>query len=381
MKPNGTFSRRDFVKQSSAAVVVAAGAHSSLALTAEAGAPRGALIPTARGDAIDASKLGVVLPTELIIQQSPELTNDWPEKTWGGRPEAERIAGVVAILNRVHAAGVGTIIDRTIPGIGRDVRRMKKIALQTKLNIIVTTGYYTLRDLPYYFRYREHFPESFPKGEVRLDDLFVQDIQKGILDTGVHAAAIKVVSDTFGITPDVLKVFQATCRAHRRTGAPIVTHGVGVTDALLHQKIFVDEGVDLARVVLAHQDRTPPDVPLGEFERLLGKGSYLSFDGWGPGGTNLVSANNPSREQNLERVAALVRKGFTKQLLLSVGNVAFADVFPPNFFGEGGAKPYTGLFTDVIPGLKSLGVSDSDITVMTRNNPQQMLSTLGKGGY
>ena len=382
MKLTANLSRRNFVK-TAVATAVAAEVYSSTASAAQEISRAEAMIPTARGDCVPASKLGLVLPTDLIIQESPEVAQDWPDLTWGARPEGERIAHVVGILNAAHEGGIGTILDRTIPGIGRNIPRIKKIALQTRLNILVTTGYYVLRDLPYYFEYREEAPGMYPKGDLRLDDLFVRDIQRGIGDTGVRATAIKVVSDVHGITPDVLGTIQAACRAHRKTGAPITTHTVGALSALQQERIFSDQGLDLGRVVYGHQDRTPPKVPLGEFQRLLDKGAYLSFDGWGPAGTSVVSADHPSREYNLKRIADLVRKGYSRQILISSGDLAFADVLGSKFFSgfSFGAKPYLSLIMDIIPALKELGVSDSHITEMTRSNPQRWLGTLAKGGY
>ncbi|HKQ82852.1 MAG TPA: twin-arginine translocation signal domain-containing protein [Steroidobacteraceae bacterium] len=373
-------SRREFVKGASL-VAIAAAAGGPLS-PAEA-TPSEAMIPTARGDTVAASKLGMVLPTELIIQESPEISINWPDNSWGAKPEAEQIAKVVAILNAAHAGGVGTILDRTIPGIGRNVPRMKQIAQQTKLNILVCTGFYTLYELPYYFHYRQEFPGQYPN-QLKLEDFLARDIEKGIRDTGVRACAIKVISDKYGIeeTPDVGRVFKASSIAHRRTGAPLVTHGVGIVDGRRHQKVFASHGVNLSRVVLGHQDRTPPSVSLEEFERALDAGSFLSFDGWGPAGPNPVASDPAGPEQNLQRVASLVKKGYVKQILLSGGwPIAFYDVFSDDFMPEDGIKPYMRVAQQVIPGLKALGVSDSQIAEMTHGNPQRMLSSLAQGGY
>lgn len=350
-----------------------------------------AMIPTARGDSVAASQLGYVLPTELIIQESPEMSLNWPDVTWNALPEEQRIAETVAMLNETHERGIGTIVDRTIPGIGRNVPRMQKIALQTKLNIIVTTGWYVRFELPYYFQYREHTPQDYP-GDATFEDLMVRDIEKGILvrdaakgivNTGVRAGVIKVISDIFGIeqAPDVRKVFRSVSRAHRRTGAPIVTHTVGVASGLHQQRVFEEEGVDLTRVVLGHMDRTSADVELGEFERALDKGSFLSFDGWdATASQNLF--DNSAGEHNVPRVAALIRKGYVKQILLSSGwPITFADTIPKDFRGARGKKPYTTLDEFVIPRLRALGVGEGDIRQITHSNPQRLLSTLAKGGY
>jgi phosphotriesterase-related protein len=338
-------------------------------------------VPTARGDAIDSSELGFMLPVELVVQESPEMGINWPDYSWAALPEEQRIADVVEKLNLAKENGVDTIVDRTIPGIGRDVWRMKKIAGQAPVNILVMTGWYTRYEFEYYFHYRERFPDLF-KDELTLEDFMVRDIEDGILDSGVRAAAIKAVSDLYGIreTGDVRNVFRHVARAHRRTGAPIMTHTSGFDSAIVQQDVLAEDGVDLSRIVLAHIDRTPADVALDDIERLLNRGSYLSFDGWwGTGEPHPVRSYAATREQNIERIVGLIDRGYDKQMLLSNGNVAFTDCLPSTFVGE--YAPYTQLQLDIIPALKERGVSDNAIRQMTVDNPRSVFESLGRGGY
>jgi phosphotriesterase-related protein len=376
-------SRREFVATTSAAALVSTVFPGSLFAAEDNPDVGNCRIPTARGDVIDSSKLGFTLPTELIIQEWPGMSINWPDYTWSAQPEEKRIADVVAILKNAHEqVGVQTIIDRTIPGIGRNIPRMKKIAAQVPVNIIVTTGWYTLYELPYYFHYRERFPHLW-KSELGLEDFMVRDIEEGILDTGVRAAAIKVISDKYGIhsTPDVRTVFRISARAHRRTGAPLLTHSVGTDMAKLQQDVFADDGVDLSRVVLGHLDRTPADIPLSQFEEILQRGSFVCFDGWwGTGEPTPVAPNPATPDVNFRRIAQLANRGYVDQLLLSNGDVAFADSLPEGAF-VGAHPPYTQLSLSIIPKLKEQGVSDAQIKRMTVDNPRRMLETLCKGGY
>ncbi|MEJ8566202.1 phosphotriesterase family protein [Elongatibacter sediminis] len=384
MSNKRTLTRRNFVASASLA---AASTVLPVSLQA-AGSGKSAgtcLIPTARGDAIPSSKLGLTLPTELIIQESTEVNMNWPDVSWGGAPEEERIAWVVEQLKYAHENfGVDTIIDRTIPGIGRNVPRMQKVAKQVPVNIIVTTGWYTLYELPYYFHYRENFPEMYGPGDgPSLEDFIVRDIEEGILDTGVRAAAIKVLSDKYGIegTPDVRKVFGISARAHRRTGAPLLTHTVGTDMARLQQDVFLEDGVDLSRVVLGHLDRAAPDAKLSEFEFLLDRGSFISFDGWGNGEPNMVASNPSSREKNLDRIVALINKGYGDHILISAGLMPFYDAFPQAFRAGGNYHAYSRLAVDIIPTLKEMGVSDADIKRLTVDNPRRVLESKCLGGY
>ena len=333
-------------------------------------------VPTARGNAIDSSELGFTLPVELIVQESPEMGINWPDYSWAALPEEQRLADVLAKLRVAKETGhVDTIVDRTIPGIGRDVGRMKMIAEQAPVNILIMTGWYTRYEFEYYFHYRERFPEMFA-GELTFEDFMVRDIETGVLDSGVRAAAIKAVSDAYGIreTGDVRNVFRHCARAHLRTGAPIMTHTAGVGSARTQQEVFVEDGVDLSRMVFCHLDRTRADAPLGEFERLLQGGSFMSFDGWwGTGEPHPVASYAATREQNLDRVVKLVELGYEKQILLSNGNVAYTDCLPASFVGE--YAPYTQLTLDIIPALKERGITDGQINGMTIDNPRSVFES------
>lgn len=311
------------------------------------------------------------------------MSINWPDYTWGTKSDEEQIARVVKILNEAYEGGVSSIMDRTIVGTGRNIPRLKKIAQQTKLNIIPTTGIYVLFELPYYFHYRVEFPHQYP-GQMTLADFFVRDIEVGVLDTGVRCASIKVLSDEYGIekTPHVRQVFAAASEAHRRTGAPIVTHTVGVFDTHEPQRVFAEDGVDLTRVMFGHQDRTFPDVPLSEFEKALDKGSMLSFDLWGPGGLNVLGENLTGRDDSLRRIRDLVQKGYGEQIMLSSSwPIAFNDAFSDQFMPDEGVKPFRSVVDVVVPGLKDLGVPDAAIKDMTDHNAHRFLSTIDKGGY
>ena len=198
-------------------------------------------IPTARGDFIDSSELGFTLITECVI--GPRLLEkeiNWPDHTFAEIPVEERLADAVKQLNTAKEHGIDTISDRVIPGAGRDVRTLKRLAEQVPINIIVPTGWYTWRDLPGQMVLREvfsHLLENNP--EPTLGDLFVRDIEDGILDTGVRAGTIKFATDAPGLTDDVRSVIRHSASAHRRTGVPLTTHtgiGIGIRTGLLQQE-------------------------------------------------------------------------------------------------------------------------------------------------
>src|SRR5262245_38750604 len=201
-----------------------------------------AQIQTVRG-AIDSSQLGVTLMHEHVFILDTEILQNYPED-WGA--QKNRIDDAVKRLNELKSRGVDTIVDLTVIGLGRYIPRIKQIAQQTKINIIVATGVYTYHDAPLYFHFRG--PGTVLDGPELMVDMFVRDIQEGIADTGVRAGILKCATDEPGVTKDVERILRATAQAHRRTGVPISTHTHAATRVGLdQQRIFHDEGVEIGR--------------------------------------------------------------------------------------------------------------------------------------
>ena len=356
-------------------------------------------IPTARGDTIDAKDAGFSLMTECILgPEWPEIGKNWPDFTINKWPEEELVEMAAKKLNTAHEHGVRTIVDRVIPGAGRDPRRLKRVAQKTPVNIIVGTGWYTWHYLPYFFAAAEqdtwikstadmsedeiYFMESSKKlaKESRwptLEQLMLRDIEVGVIDTGVRAAFIKIVTDHPGLTPDVTTVIRAAAKVHRKTGVFITTHtgiGVGVAHGALQQMILSECGVDLTRVILGHLDWTPPEVPIDEFIKLADKGSMLSFD------TLHLAYQYPAswRQKRIERVAELVKRGYVEHVLISHDDSCHHDVQP-----EPVAEfpTYCEVSLDLIPKLKEAGLTEQNIDQITIGNPRRIWESNGRGGY
>lgn len=315
-------------------------------------------INTARG-AIDTGRLGVTLMHEHIFVLSTEINQNYPE-TWGD--EESRVAGAVNRLRELKAKGVDSIVDLTVVGSGRYIPRIQRIAAEVDLNIIVATGIYAFGDLPQYLQFRK--PGSRFYGPEILMEMFMKDIREGIAGTGVKAAILKCATDFQGVTPDAERVLRATARVHRATGVPISTHTHARTRGGLEQlRIFEEEGVDLSRVVIGHCGDT---TDLEYLEDLLEKGPYLGMDRFG------IDTILPF-ESRVNTVAALCRNGFAEKLVLSHDAACYNDWFPEESLAK--VVPnwhYLHIMKDVIPALKSRGVTDDHIATMLIDNPRRI---------
>jgi phosphotriesterase-related protein len=322
-------------------------------------------VETARGP-VDSADLGRVLMHEHIFIISTEIQQNYPEE-WGD--EEKRVGDAVQRLTELKQAGIDSILDPTAIGLGRYIPRIARIADAIELNIIVATGLYTFNELPHYYSLRT------PK-QNQVDALtvhFVRDITEGMGDTNIKAGVIKCATDRPGVTPDVERTLRACAQTHRQTGCPITTHtNARLKRGLDQQRIFKEEGVDLARVVIGHCGDTDD---FDYLEALMEQGSYLGMDRFGLDGI-LPTATR------VGVVAELCRRGHADKLVLSHDASCYIDWIA----GEvpSGVREhwhYLHISQDVIPALLGAGVSEAQIDVMLTDNPRRFFETSARGGY
>ncbi|HEY4226482.1 MAG TPA: phosphotriesterase-related protein [Pseudolysinimonas sp.] len=291
--------------------------------------------------------LGATLMHEHIFSFHSDLGADYP---W--EEEEEFIAGAIDKISRVKQAGIDSIVDLTVVGLGRDVRRVARIAEATGVNIIAATGIYASCCMPTYFQ------RQLPlQGPSFVEDFFVREIEEGIGRTGIRAAAIKCVTDREGVTHDVDIMLRSAARAQLRTDVPITTHTNAILETgLLQQRIFRQEGVDLSRVIIGHSGES---TDLDYLQRLLDAGSYLGMD-------RFADYQMTSLERRLATIAELCARGYASRMVLSHDRNCGGDIMPEDsmetwYFGH--------IPTVVLPGLREHGVSESDIELMMTGNP------------
>jgi phosphotriesterase-related protein len=307
---------------------------------------------------VASSDLGRTLMHEHIFVLTTDVQQNFPEE-WGD--EDERIADAVAQLRKAVAAGVRTIVDPTVIGLGRYIPRIQRVAEQVpELNIIVATGVYTYTDVPGFFMHRgPGLGEGVPDPMV---DMFVADITTGISGTGVRAGLLKCAIDHAGLTPGVERVLRAVGEAHLRTGVPITVHThPGSRTGLEVKRILLDElGVDPHKVVLGHSGDTDDADHLTE---LAEAGFLLGMDRMGI---------NTERtfEQRCDIVVEMCRRGFAERMVLSHDAACYIDWVDPN------VKPlltqwhYLHIEQEVLPYLREHGVTEDQITAMLVDNPR-----------
>jgi phosphotriesterase-related protein len=311
-----------------------------------------AQVETIRGP-INVASLGTTLMHEHVFVLSEEIRQNYPS----GWDEDLRITHAAAQLNKATERGIGTIVDPTVIGLGRDIGRIQRLAELTDINIIVATGLYTFSDVPFYFRYRGR--RTTASGEDPMTEMFVADITDGIAGTGVKAAFLKCAIDEPGLTRGVERVLRAVARAHVLTGAPVTVHTHPASQSgLVALRVLREEGVEASRVVIGHSGDGADLLYLAE---LADAGCLLGMDRFGESGP-------PFLDQRADVVAALCHRGYAGSMVLAHDTACYIDWFAHD---EEGAGNYTYIHDQVLPALAERGVTPAQIETMLVANPRR----------
>lgn len=311
-------------------------------------------VATVRGP-VEAAKLGPTLMHEHVFVLTADVQQNFPDE-WGD--EEQRVADAVRRLSELPRHGIGTIVDVTVIGQGRNIARIKRIADQVpELNIVVATGVYTFDEVPMFFWRRP--PQA-------MTELFVRDITEGIADTGVTAGMLKCAVDEKGLTAGVEQVLRSVARAHARTGTPVTihTHAAGQHGPAILE-VLREEGADLGRVVLGHSgDATNnPDY----LEKMAQAGLTLGMDRFG-------IDHFATFEARSDLVVELCRRGLAGRMVLSHDTCCYIDWFAPGSLDDLKQWHYLHVSQDVLPYLRDHGVTEGDIELMLVRNPARILA-------
>jgi phosphotriesterase-related protein len=316
-----------------------------------------AQVQTIRGP-IDTAALGRTLIHEHVFLMNMEYTFNY-------RPDffaEETIARAAARLNALKAAGIDTIIDLTVLGLGRHMPSLAQVAARTDLNIVVSTGAYTFNEAPAPFQF--YGPGLLCDAPEPMIEHFVRDITVGIAGTGIKAGELKCAIDMPGLTPGVERVMRAVARTHLITGTPITIHTAPLAETgLVAQRVLTDEGVNLEDVVIGHCGDT---TDIDYLVKVADQGSILGMDRFGVNFT-ITTADR------VKTIAAMVQRGYIDQLTLSHDCCCWSDFFP-NVGEYAKAMPdhhYLHIHNDVIPALLAAGVTQAQIDKMFIDNPRR----------
>ena len=261
---------------------------------------------------------------------------------------------------RFKRAGGQTMVDATMPGIGRDPEALARISRETGLNVIMGTGYYV----------SSTHPEKLSSmTEEEIAEEMVRELTVGV--DGVKAGVIGEIGISELFNDAERRVLRAAAIAHKKTGAGVLVHiNPWTTNGLESCDILLSAGVAPERIAISHIDvEDREDYVLA----MLKQGVYVEFDNFGKEYFVEKDARHDGYGcfvTDVERVLflkKLIEMGYVNQILLS------CDVCLKTCLRTYGAWGYDHVLANVVPMMQEFGISDADIDTMLRKNPADFL--------
>lgn len=263
-------------------------------------------------------------------------------------------------INRFKWAGGKTVVDVTCTGMGRDVEGLRRISVETGLNVIAGCGYYISSSHPALLN---------NKSVDEISNEIVHEIERGIDDTNIRAGIIGEIGTSQDLTKSEEKVLRAAARAQIQTGLVISIHPYfrdGKWHALKILDILEEEGVKSNRVIFCHMDGS---LDLEYHKSVADRGAYVAYDTFGKEYTRTDQGYEmPKDSQRVLSMAKLIEKGYTENILIS------NDVcFKMNLHRYGGWG-YDHVLTNVLPMFEKTGVAEEILYQILWANPKKALT-------
>lgn len=309
---------------------------------------------------VSSDKMGVTLMHEHIQYGYA----GWYAHTNKAYDKENASAIALKAMADIKSCGANTYVDATPADSGRDPVFYKSISEKSGVNIVCSTGLYTdgQGGSPYF-----KFQSILNDGVDMLTELFVNEIEAGIADTGIKAGVIKVATGYNTITDYEKMILQAAGRTQKKTGVPILTHTEAGTMGVEQADILLAEGANPKQIAIGHAGGS---ADLKYHAAILDKGVKLAFDRLGLDAELWKAGPDRFRKGS---IVALVSMGYANQLILShdvVLNWLGAAVTLPQEIA-GNWYP-THIFKNIIPAFKNAGITEEHINTIMLENPKNM---------
>lgn len=299
---------------------------------------------------IPPERVGFTLPHEHTGIHLWHVPDRWDY--WELTPDELAIADELRDFRR---RGGSTLVDLTLPGVGRDPERLRRLATRTGVQIVMGAGWYR----------QSYYPAEALIDRRSVDDLadeLIREFTDGVAGTGVHPGILgEIGTDKPWMTAQEERVHRAVARAAKATGMAISTHAVMSPVGMAQLRIFEEEGVDPARVVIGHADSYPV---LDHYLAILDRGANLEFDFLG----QRFLTEEAEEPRLVQLIVELLERGYAPQLLLS------QDVCHNKQLKINGGFGFTYLQQHFLPTLRTAAVGEGEIRQMTLDNPRRILT-------
>jgi phosphotriesterase-related protein len=272
----------------------------------------------------------------------------------------------IAELTFYAQARGGSIIDCTLPGIGRRPDAMARIARATGVNVVMGSGFYVQQTHP------------ARVAEMSEDDItreIVSEFTDGVGPDRIPAGSIGEIGSSWPMTGDEAKVFRAAGRAQRELDCALTTHPGRHPDSPAQiMELLRSVGTDMERVIIGHIERTT--MRLDAQQRIADAGCYVQFDLFGTEITATFPYQEfgidiPSDAQRLVAIAQLTASGHGDRILVA------HDVGSKHRTRRYGGLGYDHFLRDIVPWMEKRGMGPEFVSRIVEENPRRAFAIPG----
>ncbi len=259
------------------------------------------------------------------------------------------IEQVLPFLLEAYEFGVNTFIDCTPAFLGRDPLLLKALSEKSSIYILTTTGFYGAFDNKFVPSF------AFEKTAEELAALWINEFENGIEDTGIRPGIIKIAVERDQPLSDMhTKIVTAAALTHLKTGLTIVSHTGPESAAIEQVNLLQSLGVSPDAFVWTHANEGSMDAHV----ELARQGVWISLD---------KTNTSPEMITNLSNILLNLKE---HNLLNNVLISHDAGWYKPEEQDGGLFRPFTSIFTHLLPALREKGFADDDIELIMVKNPQ-----------
>jgi len=260
------------------------------------------------------------------------------------------IKEITPYFEELKALNVKYFVDATPDYLGRDVLLLEKIAIKTGIRIITNTGLYGAGNNKYIPQYADEMTAE------ELSEIWINEYKHGIEKTTVKPGFIKIgIDHSDPLHPMHQKLVKAAALTHLKTGLTIASHTGKAIGLWPQLEILKENGVSPESFIWVHAQAEENNE---SYLKAAGTGCWISLDGVGG-----------ELEKHIEKILFAKRNGILDRILISHD----AGWYDPQKDVQT-IKPFTNIFRQLIPELKSHGFTDDEIQLLLRVNPSKAFS-------
>jgi phosphotriesterase-related protein len=291
---------------------------------------------------VKASEMGFTLSHEHILVDFIGAENYDP-KRW---KKEEVIKAVKPYLDEIKEFGCRSFVECTPEYIGRDPELLKTLSDITGMLFLTNTGFYGAADNKYMPK------KAYEMDSESLAELWINESESGINGSGIKPGFMKI-----GVAPGPLselhqKIVSATGQTHLETGLSIASHTGPAIPAFEEIALLQSMGIAPEAFIWVHaQNEKDGNLRL----KAAKMGAWVSIDGLNP----------ENADQYLNWLQDFKKNDLLNKVLVSHD----AGWYSPGEDGGGTFTPYTAIFKELIPKLKTNGFTSADIQQVFVKNP------------